>query len=417
MAQSQLESLTPGPAREPVRLRVAGAAAEFDDPNQLLAAAEKIRDAGFRKWDCYTPFPVHGLDDAMGVKPTILPWLVLGAGLTGLCVALGFQSWSNGMDYAWNISGKPLFSVPANIPIAFELTVLFSALTCFFGVLILNQLPQWYHPAFRLDRFARFSNDKFFLIVEARDPQFDAKKTPALVASLGAAWAGPVEEPETGDPYPVLLRPAVLLAGMFLAIPPLLIANARNTKSAQPRIHIVQDMDAQAKFKAQTATGLFADGRSARPPAAGVVARGDVRGDDHLHLALVAGKVAEGFPAALAPSKALMARGQQQFEVHCALCHGYAGEGNGLVHQRALENREPTWIPPTNLHDPRIVGEKDGHLATVIANGVRNMPAYGHKIPAEDRWAIVLYVRALQLSQAAEANDLPADVKASLRTQ
>ncbi|MBN2328028.1 MAG: DUF3341 domain-containing protein, partial [Candidatus Omnitrophica bacterium] len=108
--------------------KINGILVEFDNTIDLLEAAEKVRDAGYEKWDVHSPIPIHGMDDAMGIRPTILPWLVLGAGLTGLAAAVLMQWWMNAVDYPIIISGKPLFSLPANIPVAFELTVLFSAL-------------------------------------------------------------------------------------------------------------------------------------------------------------------------------------------------------------------------------------------------------------------------------------------------
>jgi hypothetical protein len=177
--------------REP---RVVGIVAEYDTPGQLLHAAEAVRDAGFSKWDCHTPFPVHGLDTAMGMRKTILPWLVLGAGLTGLTVATVLQWYVNSPStetaslglvsgYALRISGKPFWSLPANVPVMFELTVMFSALTTFFGLWALCRLPRFYHPLFTLARFRRVTDDKFFIYVEAGDEKYDPARTRELLSS------------------------------------------------------------------------------------------------------------------------------------------------------------------------------------------------------------------------------------------
>ena len=115
-----------------------GVMAEFDDVTTLCNAADKVRDAGYTKWDCHTPFPVHGLDDLMGIKFTKLPWVVLIMGLTGCSLAVLMQWWMNAVDYPYDISGKPQWSLPANIPVIFEMTVLFSAFTAFFGMWIAN---------------------------------------------------------------------------------------------------------------------------------------------------------------------------------------------------------------------------------------------------------------------------------------
>jgi hypothetical protein len=160
--------------------------AEFDGPAGLLRAASGVRDAGYRRWDCHSPFPVHGLNSAMGLRDTRLPWLVLGAGAVGATVAILMQWWMNAVDYQLNISGKPLFSLPAQVPIGFEVTVLFAALSAFIGLFAFNGLPRFYHPLFRSRRFKRASDDGFFVSIEVADPQFDVQRTEALLRSLGA---------------------------------------------------------------------------------------------------------------------------------------------------------------------------------------------------------------------------------------
>ena len=161
-------------AKGPREPRFWGYLAEYETPEGVLHAAEKVRDAGYAKWDCLTPYPVHGLDKAMGMKRTILPWLVLGGGLTGLAIAIFMQWYVNSPStessalyilsgYPLNISGKPNWSIPANVPIMFELTVLIAALTAFFGVWVLSRLPRFYHPTFNVARFRRVTDDKFFL--------------------------------------------------------------------------------------------------------------------------------------------------------------------------------------------------------------------------------------------------------------
>jgi hypothetical protein len=174
--------------------RMWGYLVEFTAVPQLLAAAEKVRDAGYTRWDCHTPFPVHGLNDAMGLRPTRLPWLVLGAGLTGAGLGLGLQWWTNAVNYPFLISGKPLFSIPANIPVTFELTILFSAVSAFLGMLVLNDLPRWYHALFHSPRFRRVTADRFFITIEVADPLFDAAGTRAFLGSLGGTAVEAVEE-------------------------------------------------------------------------------------------------------------------------------------------------------------------------------------------------------------------------------
>ena len=153
--------------------QVAGVVAEFDSADALKAAAVGVRDQRFTLWDAHSPFPIHGMQRAMGMRPTPLPWLVLGAGVTGGLVALLMQWWMNAVDYPLIISGKPLFSLPANIPVTFELIVLFSALAAFGGAMMLGQLPQFLHFAFSAKNFHRVTTDGFFISIEAVDPGFE----------------------------------------------------------------------------------------------------------------------------------------------------------------------------------------------------------------------------------------------------
>ena len=169
--------------------KLLGYLAEFSDPHQLLHACERIRDAKYRRWDAHTPFPVHGLNDAMGLRTSVLPWLVLGGGLTGLSLALLMQWWMNAVDYPFLISGKPYFSLPAFIPVVFEMTVLLSAITTFFGMLMLAGLPRFYHPVFHSERFKRASDDHFFVSIESRDRRFDKDGTKQMLESMDGVLA------------------------------------------------------------------------------------------------------------------------------------------------------------------------------------------------------------------------------------
>lgn len=161
-----------------------GLLVEFDNVDDLIEGAQAVRDAGYTQWDAHTPFVVHGLDRAMGIKPTILPFLVLVGGITGTVGGIALQWWTNAIDYPFLISGKPLFSLPANIPIAFETTILIAAITALVGMLALNRLPQLYHPLFTSKRFLKATDDRFFISIEASDPIFDAESTRELLEGL-----------------------------------------------------------------------------------------------------------------------------------------------------------------------------------------------------------------------------------------
>ena len=186
------------PSIKPREPKLYGYLAEYATPGEVLHAAEKVRDAGFTKWDCMTPFPVHGLDGAMGMKKTILPWVVLACGLTGTSLAMFMQWYVNSphtqaswlyvlSGYPLNISGKPYWSLPPNIPVIFELTVLLSSFGAFFGVWGLSRLPRFHHPAFNVQRFRRVTDDKFFVYIEAADEKFDVRESRELLESTHPA--------------------------------------------------------------------------------------------------------------------------------------------------------------------------------------------------------------------------------------
>jgi len=162
-----------------------GVMAEFFDPHSLLDAANKTREAGFRDFEAYSPFPIHGLAEAVGFHHSRLSAIVLTGGVLG-GVGGFFMCWyANVISYPLNIGGKPYNSWPAWIPIVFECTILLAAFAAVFGMLGLNGLPMPYHPVFNVDRFSQASRDKFFLVIQARDPKFDIEEVYKFLETLG----------------------------------------------------------------------------------------------------------------------------------------------------------------------------------------------------------------------------------------
>jgi mono/diheme cytochrome c family protein len=393
-----------------------GVLAEYADPRALVAAARLVREAGLTRWDSYSPFPVHGIDGAMGIRSTALPWLVLAAGIAGGVGALLLQWWTNAVDYPLNISGKPLFSLPANIPVIFELIILFSALTAFLGVLMLNGLPRFNNPLLSQERFLRATTDRFFICVDSADPAFDAERVRELLRTTGATAV----EDVLGSSVPAKIPLGVHLVGVVVLclalIPPLWIAKDRRTKSDTPRMHPVRDMDAQPRFNPQAETSLFADGRTSRPAIAGTIADGDLREDDHFYQGKSGDQIATTLPSQLQPvTMSLMMRGRERFNIYCAPCHGLAGFGDGIVSQRALAREDsPGWVKPLSLHSQGVREQPVGQIFHTITNGIRTMPAYKAQVSPRDRWAIIVYVLALQRSQNALPSDLPPEERQQL---
>lgn len=165
--------------------KIYGVIAEFADPADLLHAAEKVRDAGYKNYDCHSPFPIHGMDDAMGQKRSPVGFLVGGAALGMFVVVVLLLYWITGIDYKFVISGKPYFSFQAYVPVIFAVCVLTSAIVATFGMFVLNRLPQWFHPLFESENFTRFSDDGFFVSIASADPKFDASDTRSFLLDIG----------------------------------------------------------------------------------------------------------------------------------------------------------------------------------------------------------------------------------------
>lgn len=226
-------------------------------------------------------------------------------------------------------------------------------------------------------------------------------------------------------PIPKWIISAFLMLAAASWIPLVLIARARVSTTTEPRIQIVQDMGIQPKYREQMPSDVFADGRAARPKIFGTVARGQLQEDDHYYRGFAqkwnaqTQKLETGFfsdlPQQVKPTRELLHRGQERYNIYCSACHGMDGYGDGPVNARAVELQEPKWVPAASLHSETVRQRPAGHLFNTINNGIRNMPGYGAQIPVEDRWAIVAYVKALQFSQNAPAKVVPAEKLQNMR--
>lgn len=236
--------------------------------------------------------------------------------------------------------------------------------------------------------------------------------------------------PKLGKP-PFWMIAAALIVVVGSWLPLVLFARAKAANSTQPRVQLVQDMGVQPKAREQQASDLFADGRADRPDILGTVARGQLNDDDQYFLGYQMGfdektgkpapKFFDTLPKQVKVDEALLKRGQQRFNIYCSACHGLDGRGHGSVNERAMElNAEETpralkWVQAADLTSDPVKARPDGHIYNTINVGIRSMPAYGPVVPPADRWAIVAYVRALQLSTDASSRILPDDIKARAR--
>lgn len=193
--------------------------------------------------------------------------------------------------------------------------------------------------------------------------------------------------------YAAVLISSLWLTGCFQGMP-----------SEKPPIHINPNMDSQPRYNPQAESAFFVDGATMRQPVPGTVARGELRADDAFYRGIsAAGDTIRRNP--LPVTMQVLQRGQERYDIFCAPCHGAVGDGKGIVVQRG-------YLPPPTFHSDLLRSYPDGHIYNVISNGIRNMPAYKHQIPVNDRWAIVAYFRALQRSQNASLNDIPEEKRA-----
>jgi mono/diheme cytochrome c family protein len=233
----------------------------------------------------------------------------------------------------------------------------------------------------------------------------------------------PLAELRLGRP-PFWMIATFLILVVVSWIPLVVAARRRVSTSESPRLALVQDMGNQPKYKAQHTSPVFADGRADRPPIIGTVARGRLEEDDHYYRGYPVGKKNDKgevpffttFPKQVTVDAALLARGRQQYNVYCMPCHGIGGFGDGPVNQRALQLPPPNkWVQAASLHSDIVKSRPDGHLFNSISVGIRNMAGYGSQIQVPDRWAIVAYVRALQLSQDAPADVVPPEKLSAIK--
>ena len=166
--------------------RTFGVMAEFDGPDELVRAALQAHQSGYRRMDAYSPFPIEGLADAIGMHRSWIPWIVLIFGFIGGISGYLFQVATMGIWYPINVGGRPYNSILSFVPVTFELTILFASLSAVVSLFIVNRLPQPYHPVFNVDKFSRATTDRFFLVIQADDPRFDPRQTREFLQSIHA---------------------------------------------------------------------------------------------------------------------------------------------------------------------------------------------------------------------------------------
>jgi len=363
----------------------------FPSADALLKAIPQVKARKLGRLETYTPYPVHGIDEALELRRSPLGGMVLVMGVLGALTALGFQYWISAVDYPIVTGGKAPGSWEAFIPIMFEVTVLFATFTAGLGMLLLlNKLPYFGHPLLGSKAIRAITRDRFALAVEA-DPGLDAEAAGAALLEAGATG---IEVLPEQDRSPFLTSDFILraLGGILSAclVSGFLMYWAIKLFPVLPPMSHMQD---QPRLSAQQGSAFFADGRGMRMPVAGTVAR------EHLPSATGSQEEAASLPNPLPRTKAVFALGKAAFTDRCALCHGAVGNGMGSL-------TAAYGAKPANLQAQTFRDYPDGKIYWAIVNGKNAMPAHAADLTEDQRWAVVHYVRALQRAQNAKDEDM-----------
>ena len=366
----------------------------FDTPDDIIRASKETVKAGYTKFDTNTPYPIHGIEKAMSLKPSFVGFITLVFGLSGAAFAFLMMSWMTTSSYPLIIGGKPYFTWPAFVPITFEVTVLFSAVGTALALLfVLFRFPNVSHPIHDTDYIKAVSADKYGLIILTIDPLFDEQKVKAFLSGLGAKNIYSIYQPDKSSQQIRVFEPKFI--GMIMLT---IIITAGATYFALNRLLFIVPfnwMSEQPKVLPQTNSTFFSDGYSNRMPVEGTVARGfipyEYKGMPDSLIKLLSNP--------LPVDSSTIARGKERFGIYCSPCHGYYGRGDSRLH-----GQFPS--PPSLLSD-KIKNWPDGNIYNVITNGQNNiMPSYEKSVSRDDRWAIIRYIRVLQRSQNAKDSDL-----------
>jgi len=366
----------------------------FDTPDALEHAVEETVHAGYTKYDVHAPYPVHGIERTMQLKTSPLGYFALVFGLLGAVSAVGLMTWITLVDYPLIIGGKPFWSWPAFVPVAFEVTVLMaSVLTVVSMIVIYFKFPNNSHPLHDTPYMKRVSSDGFGISIEAVDPLFDEARVRAMLTSLGGRDVTAVyfdTEAEAERPKVFDLKFLGLLVGVGVLVSAITYA-ALNILLYLPPYNWMMHQD---KLKPQEASALFKDGIGMRTPVPGTVARG------FLPYAF-AGKPEDAGKYLANPlpvTQPVLDLGREKYLTFCSPCHGNVGRGDSR-----LAGQFPN--PPT-LHSDKVRAWPDGRIYHVITEGQNVMPSYAAQVRRDERWAIVHYIRVLQRAQHAKESDL-----------
>jgi len=364
----------------------------FDTPDALMQAIPKVRAAKIGAVEAYTPYPIHGIDEALGLRRSPLGGMVLVMGVIGALTAFGFQYWISAIDYPIVTGGKSPASWEAFIPIMFEVTVLFATFTAGLGMLLLlNKLPFFGHPILSSQSIKGITRDRYALALEAESEAFDSVAAARILGEVGAVTVEVLPAP---DRSPFLTSDFILrtLGGIFAACVVAGLAIFLTIKWF-PVLAPMSYMQDQPRLNAQKPSTFFKDGRGMQMPVAGTVARG------HLPRAAGSQEAAATLINPLPRTKEVFAVGRKAYANRCEVCHGALGNGVGSL-TAAYGGK------PANLQAKQFLDYPDGKIYWAIVNGKNAMPSHAADLTEAQRWSVVHYVRALQRAQNAKDEDL-----------
>lgn len=370
--------------------RLFGIAALFKTPDEIIQAAKKTAEAGYQKYDVHSPYPVHGIDRAMKLKPSKLGFITLVFGLTGSALALLLMYWTMSVDYPMIIGGKPFFALPAFIPVTFEVTVLLATLATVIGMItFFFRFPENDHPLHDTEYMKKVSRDHFGVVIEASDKHFDESKVREFLNSLHPISLEEIYYSEK-ETYPVLEpKFVILLIVIALVTSGVTYFSLNKLLYMQPFTWMME----QPKLNPQQPSTLFADGFGMRTPVQGTVARGFLP-----YPYMGQNNPTEVLQNPFLPTKENLKLGEAKYLTFCSPCHGNFGDGDSR-----LRGQFPN---PPSLHSSRARAFSDGMIYHIITNGQNIMPSYASQITREERWAIVNYIRVLQRAKNAKSSDL-----------
>lgn len=369
--------------------------ASFTDPHPLLEAVKQLRLDGYRVIDTYSPFPVHGMDEAIGLKPSRLPRACLAFGLLGLAIALGVQVWTSAYDYPLIVGGKPLISLPAFIPVSFELTVLLAGLGVVGSLFVVSGL----RPKFRVPDLHPGVNDDRFVVVAEIQAGASFAGVQSLMADLGALETELLLDDKKQKDSSLLDQEAKPLVFILAALPAMLVLAALpllNRDYLKRNLAWDGGMMDPVAYQAFDPHPSLPGGQILQKPPGGTVSRKGVAPMPFGPGKAEAERAGLELMNPLQPNQENFSRGKLVYDRSCAACHGLDGDNNSsVIVARGL-------LAPAILVSPIVKAMPDGrifHVATF--GGPEKMKGLGDLISREDRWKVVLYIRELQRAAAA----------------